>query len=304
MARPLNGCLPVLLITRFLQHEHHLGRPINQNRPNVVIASFSKDSLAFMKCDFRKTILDAVLIANEVLDSRLKSLERRVICKMDIENAYDHVNWGFLLVVMEKMGFGAKWRPKIGRSSFPFNLAMEALSSILKRVMEGGFIKGFLASGKGGEGMGNMERKKGGWCSRVLREGYGWVFERQSRMGGRNSTTGEVWVSQMWEQAEEGGCWNLVFTRQINDWELGEVEQLFNRLQGQVIRSGVEDVMGGLYTSWMRDCAPFNAFLLLPIKKKKKQVENNEAACWSRFNLERDEGNFGSLLMDFLYFFG
>ena len=30
---------------------------------------------------------------------------------------------------------------------------MEALSSILKRVMEGGFIKGFLASGKGGEGM-------------------------------------------------------------------------------------------------------------------------------------------------------
>ena len=55
-----------------------------------------------------KTILDAVLIANEVLDSRLKSLERRVICKMDIENAYDHVNWGFLLVVMEKMGFGAK----------------------------------------------------------------------------------------------------------------------------------------------------------------------------------------------------
>ena len=37
-----------------------------------------------------------------------------------------------------------------------------------------------------------MERKKGGWCSRVLREGYGWVFERQSRMGGRNSTTGLV----------------------------------------------------------------------------------------------------------------
>ena len=33
------------------------------------------------------------------------------------------------------------------------------------------------------------------------------------------------------------------FDKTINDWELGEVEQLFNRLQGQVIRSGVEDVM-------------------------------------------------------------
>ena len=53
----------------------------------------------------------------------------------------------------------------------------------------------------------------------------------------------EVWVSQMWEQAEEGGCWNLVFTRQINDWELSEVEGLLRRLQGQVIRVGVEDVM-------------------------------------------------------------
>ena len=30
---------------------------------------------------------------------------------------------------------------------------MEALSSILKRAMEGGFMQGFLASGKGGVGM-------------------------------------------------------------------------------------------------------------------------------------------------------
>ena len=60
---------------------------------------------------------------------------------------------------------------------------------------------------------------------------------------------------------------------------------------------------GGLYTSWMRDCAPFNAFLLLPIKKKKKQVGNNEAACWSRFNLERDEGVLWELRIWLLFFF-
>ena len=34
-----------------------------------------------------------------------------------------------------------------------------------------------------------------------------------------------------------------MITRQINDWELGEVEELLKRLQGQVIRRGVEDVM-------------------------------------------------------------
>ena len=38
-------------------------------------------------------------------------------------------------------------------SPFLFILAMEVFSSILKRAMEGGFIKGFLASGRGGEGM-------------------------------------------------------------------------------------------------------------------------------------------------------
>ena len=28
---------------------------------------------------------------------------------LDIEKAYDHLNWDFLLQVMEKMGFGRKW---------------------------------------------------------------------------------------------------------------------------------------------------------------------------------------------------
>ena len=39
------------------------------------------------------------------------------------------------------------------------------------------------------------------------------------------------------------GYWNLVFTRHNNDWEIEEMEAFFRRLQGQVIRRGVEDVM-------------------------------------------------------------
>ena len=56
-----------------------------------------------------RQILDAVLIANEAVDALLKRKEKGLICKLDIEKAYDHLNWNFLLGVMEKMGFGRKW---------------------------------------------------------------------------------------------------------------------------------------------------------------------------------------------------
>jgi hypothetical protein len=66
----------------------------------------SKSQSAFIK---GRQILDPILIANECIDSRLRSGEPGVICKMNLEKAYDRVNWEFLLYMLRKCGFGGKW---------------------------------------------------------------------------------------------------------------------------------------------------------------------------------------------------
>ena len=57
----------------------------------------------------RRQILDAFVVANDAIDSTLKVGSIGVICKLDIEKAYDHVHWAFLFAVMEKMDFVHKW---------------------------------------------------------------------------------------------------------------------------------------------------------------------------------------------------
>lgn len=51
-----------------------------------------------------------MLIANECIeDLRCSGLDG-LICKHDLEKAYDHVNCNFLDYVLERMGSGIKWR--------------------------------------------------------------------------------------------------------------------------------------------------------------------------------------------------
>lgn len=55
-----------------------------------------------------RKILDAALVVNEVVKFRRMQGVSGVLCKLDFEKAYDHVNWSFLNFIMIQMGFGGK----------------------------------------------------------------------------------------------------------------------------------------------------------------------------------------------------
>ena len=56
-----------------------------------------------------RQILDASLKANELVDSIQKKKERGVLCVLDIEKAYDNISWSFIIQILKRMRFGAKW---------------------------------------------------------------------------------------------------------------------------------------------------------------------------------------------------
>ena len=128
-----------------------------------------------------RQILDAVLIANELLDSRIRSRQPGVLCKLDLAKAYDHVDWGFLLYMLQRCGFQPRWQRWIlfcistvhfsvlingspcgffsssrglrqgdPLSPFLFVLVMEAMSRMLGRVASVGLLSGFSVGGATG----------------------------------------------------------------------------------------------------------------------------------------------------------
>jgi hypothetical protein len=76
------------------------------NRLRMVMEKIiSKSPSAFVRV---RQILNLVLIA-KCLDSRLRFGQLSVIRKMDLEKAYDHVNWNFWLYLLRWCGFGENW---------------------------------------------------------------------------------------------------------------------------------------------------------------------------------------------------
>ena len=115
-----------------------------------------------------------MLIANKCLDTRLRSGAACIICKLDLEKAYDYVNWDFLLYLLRRCGFGERWKDWIewciltvrfsilvnGTSKGFFNslkgirqedplspllflLVMEARSRMVNAIVDQGLLTGF-----------------------------------------------------------------------------------------------------------------------------------------------------------------
>ncbi|RVW29925.1 LINE-1 retrotransposable element ORF2 protein [Vitis vinifera] len=155
-----------------------LAKVLSNRIKEVLDKVVSPDQNAFVK---GRQILDASLIANEVIDYWLKRKEKGVICKLDIEKTYDSINWNFLMKVMRKMGFGDRWMKWIWwcistasfsilvngvpagyfsnsrglrqgdpLSPYLFVLGMEVLSAMLGRAVDGGFTSGCNIQGREG----------------------------------------------------------------------------------------------------------------------------------------------------------
>ena len=107
------------------------------NRLKKVIGKVvSSDQNAFI---MGRQILDASLIANEVIDSWQKMGKKDLICKLDIEKAYDRINWQFLLKVLQKIGFGPKW----------LGWMRSCISTAKFSILVNGVPTGFFSSSKG-----------------------------------------------------------------------------------------------------------------------------------------------------------
>lgn len=82
-----------------------IAKVLTERLKKVMGKSIDSQQMAFIK---ERQIMDAILIANEAINSRQKQKKPGILCKLDIEKAFDHVNWNFLLNMLQQMGFGVQ----------------------------------------------------------------------------------------------------------------------------------------------------------------------------------------------------
>ncbi|XP_058760864.1 uncharacterized protein LOC131634228 [Vicia villosa] len=152
-----------------------------------------------------RTMMDGVLLVNELLYWMRKKKRGCILLKVDFEKAYDSVSWQYLREMMMRMGFGDRWMKwmdaciftshmsvlvngsatkefKVTKglrqgdplSPFLFVLAMEGLTALVRKSIEVGDFKPFKPKEKGGLGVRDVAEVNKAlllkWKWRILRE--------------------------------------------------------------------------------------------------------------------------------------
>ncbi|WMV32615.1 hypothetical protein MTR67_026000 [Solanum verrucosum] len=113
-----------------------IAKLLTERMKTVMGELVDEHQMAFLK---GRQIMDAALLDNELVDSKVKQKLVGVLCKLDIEKAYDHVNWSFLLKILRDMGFGNKWT----------NWIKTCISTAKFSLIINGSLEGFFQSQRG-----------------------------------------------------------------------------------------------------------------------------------------------------------
>ncbi|KAG9454345.1 hypothetical protein H6P81_007249 [Aristolochia fimbriata] len=103
-ATSLKAYRPISLTTSYYKI---IAKLLAERLKKVVDSLISNEQTAFIP---KRQILDAAMTVHEVVDSLQRSGTPAVLLKLDLEKAFDRMNWSMLLRIMELMEFPAKWR--------------------------------------------------------------------------------------------------------------------------------------------------------------------------------------------------
>jgi len=104
VAKDINKCKPISLVGSVYKI---LAKVLASRLRRGVDEVVSPGQHAFVH---GRHIMDASLIANECNDYYRRTNLSGILCKLEIEKAYDLVSWEFVMAILEKMGFPSKWR--------------------------------------------------------------------------------------------------------------------------------------------------------------------------------------------------
>jgi hypothetical protein len=97
----------------------------------VIDKLISPNQSAFIR---GRQLVDGVVAVNEIIDLAKQSRKECLIFKVDFEKAYDSVSWTFLDYMMQRFGFGVRWRRWIKACVFCGNLSILVNGSPTKEI--------------------------------------------------------------------------------------------------------------------------------------------------------------------------